>query len=117
VQDRDPSHSQALQSTLASNGTEALKLPPHSPSFSTLDSGFWGTVKAKRLYKTAAKEQLTWAEQCKLLVQVLRQTLHGQSLYASKQIVHMRKFLLPLHAGLQLSHRARVCVSTKWHAH
>ena len=75
VQDRDPSHSQALQATLASNGTEALKLPPHSPSFSTLDSGFWGTVKAK-LYKTAAKEQLTWAEQCKLLVQVLRQTLH-----------------------------------------
>jgi hypothetical protein len=75
VQDRDPSHSQALQATLASNGTEALKLPPHSLSFSTLDSGFWGTVKAK-LYKTAAKEQLTWAEQCKLLVQVLRQTLH-----------------------------------------
>lgn len=40
-----------------------------------MDSGFWGTVKAK-LYKTAAKERLAWAERCKLRVQVLRQTPH-----------------------------------------
>jgi hypothetical protein len=77
VHDRDPSHSAAVEKTLASHNVTVLKMAARSPDLSPLDSGYWGIAKTK-LRKKAVEEHLAWHERCKLFIEILKQTPHDK---------------------------------------
>ncbi len=75
--DRDPAHLNSVFKDFAhKNAAKVLFLPAKAPDLDPLDYGVFGEAKQawdKLCFNARQREQLSWEQQCQLLIQMLEQ--------------------------------------------
>lgn len=73
VHDKDSVHtSKETRAFAARHNMELIELPARSPDLDPLDYGVFGAVK-REWQRRVSKEQLSWSDQCSLLIELLEQ--------------------------------------------